>query len=139
MHQLSIGDVGKATGVAVSAIRYYEEQGLLPSADRQANNRRCYGPKTIQAVAFIAACRKASMNLQSIRDLQIQLLKPDLPCAQAAAIVTAAMQDILRKIAVLQDARKHLSRVSTACSPALCADRQDGCSVSETMCSPAKN
>ncbi len=139
MHQLSIGDVAKATGVAVSAIRYYEEQGVLPSADRQANNRRCFGPDTLQAVAFIAACRKASMNLQSIRDLQTQLRKPDLHCAQAAAIVTGAMQDISRQIAALQDARKHLSRVATACSPALCADRQDGCSVSETMRSPAKN
>ena len=139
MHQLSIGEVAKATGVAVSAIRYYEEQGLLPSADRQANNRRCFGPDTLQAVAFIAACRKASMNLQSIRDLQMQLRKPDLPCEQAAEIVTAAMQDISRQIAALQNARKHLSRVATACSPALCADRKDGCSVSETMRSPAKN
>jgi DNA-binding transcriptional MerR regulator len=139
MHQLSIGDVAKATGVAVSAIRYYEEQGLLPSADRQANNRRCFGAETVQAVVFIAACRKASMNLQSIRNLQIQLRKPDLPCEQATAIVTSAIQDISRQIAALQDARKHLSRVAIACSPALCTDRQGGCSVPETMCSPAKN
>jgi DNA-binding transcriptional MerR regulator len=131
MLQLSIGDVAKLTGVAVSAIRYYEEQGLLPRADRRANNRRCYGDETVQAIEFIAACRKASMTLEAIRKLQDQLQQPGLRCEQAADIVGDAISDITLQIVELQKARKHLSKVATACSPTLC----DGgsCTVPDTM------
>lgn len=70
MKQLSIGTVARETDLAVSAIRYYEERGLLPPAMRLSNNRRSYGREDVEALKFIAACRKNGMALDSIRSLR---------------------------------------------------------------------
>ncbi|WP_454905106.1 MerR family DNA-binding transcriptional regulator [Variovorax gossypii] len=43
VNHLSIGTVAKQTGCTVPTIRYYEEIGLLPLADRSDSGQRLYG------------------------------------------------------------------------------------------------
>lgn len=42
---LTIGKLSDAAGVKVPTIRYYEEIGLLPEAERSAGNQRLYGQR----------------------------------------------------------------------------------------------
>ena len=48
----AIGELADRTGVAPSALRYYEELGLLPPAPRVSGQRR-YGPAAVEAVGMI--------------------------------------------------------------------------------------
>jgi len=65
---LSIGDVAAATGLHASAIRYYEDVGVLPKADRVSGKRR-YHPETIDRLMLIRFCSRLGMQLVDIRQL----------------------------------------------------------------------
>ena len=63
---LGIGELGRRTGLATSALRYYERVGLLVP-DGRANGRRYYGPASSQRIALIRLCRDAGFTLAEIR------------------------------------------------------------------------
>jgi DNA-binding transcriptional MerR regulator len=60
-----IGELARRTGVATSALRYYERIGLLPAAER-ASQRRHYPPSTAERVALIRLCQDAGFTLKEI-------------------------------------------------------------------------
>ena len=53
---LTIGKLGAEAGVKVPTVRYYEQIGLLPKAERSAGNQRLYGRKALERLAF-TRCR----------------------------------------------------------------------------------
>lgn len=64
---MSIGEAAQRLGLAPSAIRYYESEGLL-DAPRGADGRRRYGPAQLRALAFIAIGREMGLSIAGIRD-----------------------------------------------------------------------
>ena len=60
---LGIGELGRQTGLATSALRYYERVGLLAPAGR-ANGRRYYGSASAEQVALIRLCRTPVSRLR---------------------------------------------------------------------------
>lgn len=65
---LTIGAVAALAGRQPSAIRYYEQIGLLPPAPRVAG-RRVYGPDTLRTLAVIETGQRAGLTLDEIRAL----------------------------------------------------------------------
>jgi len=65
---LSIGDVAKATGLRTSAIRYYEDTGILPKPDRVSGKRR-YHSDTIDRLTLVRFCGRLGMSLADVRGL----------------------------------------------------------------------
>src|SRR5262245_41688938 len=63
---LGIGELGRRTGLATSALRYYERVGLLVP-DGRANGRRYYGPASAERLALIRLCQDAGFTLAEIR------------------------------------------------------------------------
>src|SRR2546423_3799149 len=64
---LTIGELSRRTGVATSALRYYEEVGLLRHATRISGHRR-YSPEVVGVVGAILLLRDA-FTLDEIRRL----------------------------------------------------------------------
>lgn len=65
--ELAIGDLAKATGVATSALRYWEELGLLP-APRVSGQRR-YPPSAVESVGLILLLQDAGFTLRESKTL----------------------------------------------------------------------
>lgn len=65
---LSIGEVSDATGLRPSALRYYEEVGLIKPSARVAG-RRHYDPSVLRRLAIIALCQEAEFTVREIREL----------------------------------------------------------------------
>jgi DNA-binding transcriptional MerR regulator len=63
---LDIGEVAARTGLAASALRYYEREELIASADRKGL-RRQYGPEVLDTLAVVAMCRRAGFSLSEIK------------------------------------------------------------------------
>jgi DNA-binding transcriptional MerR regulator len=63
-----IGELARRTGVATSALRYYERIGLLSPAER-AGRRRHYPPSSAERVALIRLCQDAGFTLAEIARL----------------------------------------------------------------------
>jgi DNA-binding transcriptional MerR regulator len=60
-----IGELARRTGVATSALRYYERIGLLSPAERPGQ-RRHYAPSSAERVALIRLCQDAGFTLAEI-------------------------------------------------------------------------
>ena len=65
---LSISEVGEATGLQSSALRYYEKVGLVRPAAR-AGGRRQYDPSILQRLAAIALLQEAGFTIAEVRQL----------------------------------------------------------------------
>ncbi len=65
--ELSIGELATRSGVATSALRFYEAEGLITSRRTDGNQRR-YDRPTLRRVAFIHAGRSAGISLAAIKD-----------------------------------------------------------------------
>ena len=63
---LTIGEVAGRSGVATSALRFYEEQGLIASQRTDSGHRR-YPRTVLRLVAFIVFAQRVGLSLEEIR------------------------------------------------------------------------
>jgi MerR family redox-sensitive transcriptional activator SoxR len=63
---LSIGEVAERTGVAVSALRFYEAEGLI-SSTRSAGGQRRFVRDVLRRVAFVRVAQRIGLTLDEIR------------------------------------------------------------------------
>ena len=68
MESLSIGQVAKRTGLRTSALRYYEEAGILPAPPR-VSRRRVYDADTVRRIEVLKFAQQAGFTLEEIRTL----------------------------------------------------------------------
>jgi MerR family copper efflux transcriptional regulator len=66
---LTIGQLAKRVGLRTSALRYYEEQGLLHHKDRTRSGYRLYDPEAEQILRFIKRAQRLGFSLSDIRTL----------------------------------------------------------------------
>lgn len=63
---LSVGEVAKRSGVAVSALHFYEAKGLIRSS-RSSGNQRRYGRDVLRRIAVIKVAQQAGIPLATIQ------------------------------------------------------------------------
>lgn len=68
MTELTIGEVARRTGLRTSALRYYEDAGILPPP-RRVNGRRRYDPMVLRMLDVLQFAQKAGFTLDEIRTL----------------------------------------------------------------------
>lgn len=64
---LTIGDLSARSGVATSALRFYEQQGLITS-ERTTGNQRRFHRATLRRVAFVRSAQRVGLTLDEIAD-----------------------------------------------------------------------
>lgn len=126
---LSIGDLARLTGTKVNTIRFYEEAGLLPKAERTSSGRRIYHDADTQRLAFIRRSRSLGFPLDAVRELLTLADDTDQPCEAVDRIARAHLAEVDRKIADLSALRSELARVMGSCSHGTVAD----CKIIETL------
>ncbi|WP_445151401.1 redox-sensitive transcriptional activator SoxR [Baekduia sp. Peel2402] len=72
---LPIGEVAKRSGVAASALRFYEERGLIES-ERAGSGHRRYPRPVLRRIAFIVFAQKIGLTLEEI-GVELEKLPPD--------------------------------------------------------------
>lgn len=65
---LGIGEVAREAGVSVSAIRFYERNGLLPEAERVSGKRR-FEADVVRRLRVIGVAKQAGFSLEEVRAL----------------------------------------------------------------------
>jgi MerR family redox-sensitive transcriptional activator SoxR len=75
MEALSIGEVAKRSGVAASALRFYEERGLIASERAHSGHRRFARP-VLRRIAFIVFAQRVGLSLDEI-GTELAKLPPD--------------------------------------------------------------
>lgn len=64
-----IAEVADLTGVPATAIRYYEDQGLIRPAERALNGYRMYGDRDVARLRFVSRARNLDLPVADLRDL----------------------------------------------------------------------
>jgi len=72
---LTISDVAKRSGVAASALRFYEDRGLVTS-ERAGSGHRRYPRSVLRRIAFIVFAQKVGLTLEEIKS-ELDKLPPD--------------------------------------------------------------
>ncbi len=106
--QLSIGVVAERVGVAVSAIRFYEEQGLI-SSTRASSGHRQFQRSTIRQLSFIRISQSLGYSLEEIKTQLDRLPNGRTPTDEDwEKLATEFSQDLDRRIEGLQVLRNKL-------------------------------
>lgn len=105
---LPIGELARRTGVAVSAIRYYEERGLIASL-RTAGNQRRYLRADIRRLSFILIAQRLGLSLDAIA-VELGRLPAGRTPSRADWTTTAqkVRAELDRQIALLEQTRDNL-------------------------------
>ncbi len=106
--QLSIGQLATRTGLAVSAIRYYETQGLV-SATRNAGGQRRFVRSSIRRLSFVLIAQQLGYQLEQIRELLAGLPAERTPTQKDWARMSKQFRQSLdERIATLGRLRERL-------------------------------
>jgi MerR family redox-sensitive transcriptional activator SoxR len=106
---LSIGEVAARSGLAASALRYYEDQGLI-SATRTAGGARRYPRSVLRRLAVVRAARNVGLSLPEIRSALATLPTERPPTTTDWARLSSDWRDRLdEQIAALQQLRDGLT------------------------------
>lgn len=81
---MDISDVARRSGVAASALRFYEEKGLIASLGRPGERRR-FAPQVLDQLALIALGQSAGFTLEEIRAMFAPNGKPNIDRSILAA------------------------------------------------------
>jgi MerR family redox-sensitive transcriptional activator SoxR len=106
---LTIGEVAQRSGVAASALRYYEAQGLI-TASRTPGGARRFPRGVLRRLAFVRAAQNVGLTLPEIRAALATLPEGRTPSARDWARLSASWRQRLdEQIAALQQLRDGLS------------------------------
>ncbi|WP_375255247.1 redox-sensitive transcriptional activator SoxR [Yoonia sp.] len=107
-HGLSIGDLAARTGLAVSAIRFYETHDIIKPV-RNAGGHRRYGRSDIRRLSFVMAAQKLGFSLSEIAPHLHRLPDHKAPTkADWTRISTKFRKDIDARIDALEELRDKL-------------------------------
>ena len=108
-HELSVGQVADRSGVAVSALHFYEAEGLITSRRTEGNQRR-YPREVLRRVAFIRASQEVGIPLRRIKAALDQLPQNRTPTRRDwARLSTAWRSDLEDRILRLEHLRDRLT------------------------------
>jgi MerR family transcriptional regulator, redox-sensitive transcriptional activator SoxR len=107
--ELTIGEVAARSGIATSALRFYEAQGLI-TASRTSGNQRRYARAVLRRIALIQAGRAAGIPLERIRAALDGLPASRTPTRRDWERLSGRWRDDLdRQLATLQAIRDRLT------------------------------
>jgi MerR family transcriptional regulator, redox-sensitive transcriptional activator SoxR len=112
--KLRIGEVARRVGVRPSAVRYYEERGLIAPEGR-SGGKRVYGPEAVERMALISFAKDAGFSLDEIRKL-LAGFPEDTPAgvrwSELAAAKLVELDALSQRIDVMRAALHRISRCS---------------------------
>jgi MerR family redox-sensitive transcriptional activator SoxR len=106
---LTIGQVAARAGVAASALRFYEDLGLIGPSQRSHGGRRNYPRDTLRRVAFIRSAQQVGVSLDEIGRALCTLPNRRTPTPEDWAALSAGWRTQLDdRIALLEALRDRL-------------------------------
>jgi MerR family redox-sensitive transcriptional activator SoxR len=107
--ELTVGELAARSGVAVSAIHFYESKGLIKSWRTPGNQRR-YSHEMLRRVAIIKIAQRVGIPLRNVREALLSLPKERTPTAKDWGRLSARWRaDLDERIATLTQLRDELT------------------------------
>jgi DNA-binding transcriptional MerR regulator len=105
MKLLDIAEVARHSGLSASALRFYEEKGLIASMGRHGL-RRLFNPEVLDRLSLIGLGRAAGFSLQEIAAMFAPDGRPRIDRARLSA-KAEALDRTIRQLTAMRDGLRH--------------------------------
>jgi MerR family transcriptional regulator, redox-sensitive transcriptional activator SoxR len=107
METLSIGELARRTGVRPSAIRYYEEAGIIPRPARNGGRRR-YDAEAVRRIEVLKFAQQTGFTLREIKTLFQGFASKSQLNARWSALARKKIDELDARLRRIQDMRRAL-------------------------------
>ena len=125
-----IGAAARATGLTVSALRFYDRQGLLPTVTRTGGGTRRFTEDDLEWIRDIGRLQTAGMPIKEIKEYARLYVEGDSTIEARRRIIEARRQEVLRE---LENLRTTLDFIDYKCWFYEVASAAGSCEVPRTM------
>lgn len=114
-NMLTRGQLARACGIGIEAIRFYERQGLLPKPPRSAAGYRYFPADSIDRLNFIRRAKQLGFSLKEIAEL-LSLHEQSGDRSEVKALALSKLAEIETRLRDLQNMQQALSKLVEQCS-----------------------
>ncbi len=132
---LTIGVLAERGGCSVPTVRYYEEVGLLPPADRRPGGHRVYGEADLRRLKFVRRCRDFDFSIDEIRTLAEVMEDGDRSCVEVRDLARTHLSAIRAKLFELRALERDLKQFVESCEAGCVGGPGPQCSVLDDLSS----
>lgn len=108
---MRIGELASRSGLAPSAVRYYEQLGLLPSPRRTASGYRSYADDAVDRIAFIRSAQAVGLTLAEVGQVLGVRDAGGAPCLVVTELIDRRYAEVRARIAVLRALERELAQL----------------------------
>jgi DNA-binding transcriptional MerR regulator len=110
---MRIGELTRQSGVPATALRFYEQAGLLQTPERTSSGYRVYDADVLPRLRFIRAAQAVGLTLDDIR--QILRIRDDgtAPCQHVLILLEQRRAEVAARIRELRQLERDLAQLGT--------------------------
>lgn len=121
----SVGEVAAMMGIATSALRYYEAEGLLPAVERSDRGRRRYSDTDLEACRVIDCLKRSGLSIKEIKAFMDMCSLGDSTLAERLALFQNRREAVRREMDALRSVLAVLDYKAWYYEQAVAAGRED--------------
>lgn len=99
----TVGEMAKKMGVAPSALRFYDKEGLLPFVERSGSGVRMFRESDFEWLALIGCLKKTGMPIKEIKAFIDWCVEGDPTIDRRLEIIKKQRESVKRQIAEMQE------------------------------------
>lgn len=108
---MRIGQLARRSGVPATALRYYEQLGLLPSPSRTPSGYRMYAEDAADRLAFIRSAQAVGLTLAEVREVLRVRDAGEAPCRVVNDLIEHRHAEVRSRIAELRELERELKKL----------------------------
>ncbi len=133
--EMKIGEVARAAGIGIDAIRFYEREGLIEKPARRPSGYRVYEPDIVLNLRFIRRAKELGFSLKEISELLSLEADPQATASEVEALAEKKLGDLEEKIRARQRMRRALRQLAEGCPG---RGPTSGCSILRSLNGPPR-
>ncbi|MGM9663181.1 MAG: MerR family transcriptional regulator [Oscillospiraceae bacterium] len=98
----TVGEMAKRLGISASALRYYDQEGLLPFVERSGGGIRMFKDSDYEWLKVIECLKKTGMPLKDIRDFIHMAMQGDNTIDERLALIIRRQEAVRRQMEELR-------------------------------------
>ena len=108
---MRIGETARRVGIEATAIRFYEQEGVLPAPHRTQAGYRVYTDQDVDLIRFVKQAWALGIPVDDVRQIVALRSRGDAPCQVVRSVIAREAAAIEHRISDLQDVQHELLRL----------------------------
>ncbi len=130
---MKIGELARRTGTNTPTVRYYEQIGLLPAAERRDGGQRRYGAADVERLTFIRRCRDFGLSIEQVRTLVTLIQDRERSCLEARDLARDHLATVRTRLEEMKALERSIAAFAAECELACAGGPGPDCVVLDDL------